>query len=143
MSITYLDTSAFLKLVVAEHHSAALRADAEARDLWSSQLLDIEAHRAGRRLGLNPDAVQNALRSVTLITPALATFAGARTVGPDALRTLDALHLAAALELGSDLAAVLSYDRRLAGGCEAAGIEVHAPGLPPRWWTEAADEPSA
>lgn len=136
MSVTYLDTSAFLKLLLDEAHSAALRADAETRDLWSSQLLGTEAHRAGRRLGVDPEAVAQALRSVTLITPAVATFAAAPRVGPDELRTVDALHLAAALELGADLDGVLTYDRRLAAGCAAHGVEVQAPGLPPRWWVD-------
>lgn len=139
MSVAYLDTSAFLKLVVEEEHSAALRAEVATRDPWSSLLLDTEAHRAARRLGLDAAAVEEALRSVTLVTPALTTYASARGVGPDSLRTLDALHLAAALELGADLQAVLTYDRRLAQGCAAHGVEVQAPGLPAGWWSDPAN----
>lgn len=43
------------------------------------------------------------------------------------LRTLDALHLAAALDLGDDLAGIVSYDTRLAEAARGIGIEVIAP----------------
>ena len=44
------------------------------------------------------------------------------------LRSLDAIHLAAALTLGPDLAGIVAYDDRLAGHAEALGITVKAPG---------------
>jgi uncharacterized protein len=50
------------------------------------------------------------------------------------LRTLDALHLASALELGVDLEAVATYDRRLAEACDQLGIDIFAPGAPVQWW---------
>ncbi len=139
----YLDTSAFLKLVVAEEESEELRVELEATDLWSSTLLDVEAHRAARRLGLDRDAIVEALEAITLIVPSETTFAAARRVGPETLRTLDALHLAAALELGVDLEGVITYDRRLATGCEAVEVAVHAPGLPSGWWRDGTANRSA
>jgi uncharacterized protein len=45
------------------------------------------------------------------ITESLLDSAG--TVGPPKLRTLDAIHLATAAELGSNLTAVIAYDARL------------------------------
>lgn len=130
----YLDTSAFLKLIVDEEHSPDLRRALSGLTPWSSLLLDVEAHRAGRRLGLDARDVAEALHAVSLIWPSESTFATARTIAPDTLRTLDALHLAAALELGADLEAVVAYDRRLAQGCDEAGIDVVAPGRPAQWW---------
>ncbi|HEX4980769.1 MAG TPA: PIN domain-containing protein [Ilumatobacteraceae bacterium] len=130
----YLDTSAFLKLLVDEEHSSDLRTSLDAENIWSSSLLDMEAHRAGRRLGLPADMVSEHLDAITIFTPGDRTFAAARNVGPDTLRTIDALHLAAALELGADLDAVVTYDRRLAAGCTAAGCNVKAPGLSDGWW---------
>lgn len=131
----YLDTSAFLKLLVNEDHSAELRSDLDGcDDLWSSTLLDVEAHRAATRLDLDLPALVEALEAVTLVVPAETTFASARLLGPETLPTLDAIHLAAALELGADLELVITYDRRLATGCEEAGVAVHAPGLAPGWW---------
>ena len=130
----YLDTSAFLKLLVDEDHSDDLRAALDEESLWSSSLLELEAHRAARRLEVPADLVADTLDVVTLFMIGERTFAVARDIGPDTLRTLDALHLAAALELGSDLDAVVTYDRRLAAGCIAEGCRVLAPGRPDGWW---------
>ncbi len=104
--------------------------------MWSSGLLDVEAHRAARRLGVETETIVAFLDAVTLVAPAATTLAAARHVGPDTLRSLDAVHLAAALELGDDLDAVVTYDRRLAAGCETEGCAVLAPGLPAHWWAE-------
>ena len=134
MAIWYLDTSAFLKLLVAEEHSAALRRHVRSLELWSSTLLGVEAHRAAPRLDLETDSVTRALSMITIVVPAETTYSTARTVGVPELRTLDALHLASALEFGVDLAGVLTYDRRLAAGCEYERIAVEAPGLHPSWW---------
>ena len=48
-------------------------------------------------------------------------------IDPAVLRSLDALHLAAALSLGDDLTAVITYDQGLAQGCRAYGLAVVAP----------------
>ena len=133
----YLDTSAFLKLVVAEEHSAALRHVLESEEIWSSTLLDVEAHRAGQRLGIDAAAIGEYLEIVTLYTLDEGTFARAREVGVSTMRTLDALHLAAALELEPELDGVVTYDRRLAEGCVAENCRVVAPGHPDGWWTAA------
>jgi hypothetical protein len=54
-----------------------------------------------------------------------------QTCGPS-----DALHLAAAAELGDDIDGTITYDKRLAAACESAGIEVVAPGLGARRWDD-------
>lgn len=46
---------------------------------------------------------------------------------PTGLRSLDAIHLAAALDLGDDLAALVTYDECLAQAATAAGITVLTP----------------
>ncbi len=46
---------------------------------------------------------------------------------PDLLRSLDALHLAAALEMGDELEGLVSYDQRMSQGAGTLGIEVVAP----------------
>jgi len=43
------------------------------------------------------------------------------------LRSLDAIHLAAALELGDELEAVVTYDSRMSSAAEAQGLDVAAP----------------
>ena len=125
MPITYIDTSAFLKLLVQEPNSDDVRAAVAAVELWSSTLLGVEAHRASLRLGIKAEEVDNALAAVTLVVPSETTFMTARSVGTAELRTLDALHLAAALELGDDLGSLLTF---------VAHLAVMSPGLDPRWW---------
>ncbi|MGH8920250.1 MAG: type II toxin-antitoxin system VapC family toxin [Acidimicrobiales bacterium] len=126
--VWYLDTSAFLKLVAAEEESGAMRAWlAGHRPCWSSQLLRTEALRAAMRLGIDRETVAQALDSIALILPAGPTFLAAAGLGPPTLRTLDALHLATALELGDDLEGLVTYDARMAEGASAASIPVVSP----------------
>ena len=130
----YLDTSAFLKLLLDEVHSEPLRAAVAHKTAWSSSLLGLEAHRSARRLGVAAGVIDTFLSAITLITISETTMLNARTVGGDDLRTLDAMHLAAALELGTDLEAVLTYDVRLARACRSAEVSVLTPGMPDHWY---------
>lgn len=131
----YLDTSAFLKLLVQEEHSDTLRRSILNESLWASTLLAVEAHRAASRLAVPAARVDELLDSVTLVIPAEATFLAARSIGEAQLRTLDALHLASAAELGEDLDALVTYDRRLAARADALGIQAASPGQAAEWWT--------
>jgi predicted nucleic acid-binding protein len=128
--VFYVDTSAFLKLVVSEPESKAMREwVASSGPCWSSQLLRSEAMRAARRLGVDTAMVNQALDVVSLVTPAPSTFLLAGGLEPPLLRTLDALHLAAALELGDDLGGLVTYDTRMIEAAQAAGIAVITPTL--------------
>lgn len=126
----YIDTSALVKLVVAEAETPALQSwvRAERPTLLASDLARTELMRAVRRTA--PDRVVQAravLDSIHLVTVATSTFESAGRVDPPDLRTLDALHVAAALELGDDLDAMVVYDDRLARAARANGITVIAP----------------
>jgi len=126
----YVDTSALVKLVVAERETAALSAWARAAEapLVSSDLARAELVRAVRRAA--PDAVIQAravLDSLTLLSLSTATVESAGQLDPTLLRMLDALHLASALSLGDDLDAVITYDDRLAAAASAYGVTVNAP----------------
>ncbi len=124
----YLDTSAFLKLLVEEDDSAAMREWAVIHDaLWSSQLLRTEALRAASRLDISDGAVEIALESVSLILPSVATFYTAGHLAPHSLRSLDALHLATALEMGNDLEGIVTYDERLTTASRDASLVVVSP----------------
>ncbi len=112
----------------------ALRRYVRKHERWSSTLLAVEAHRAGSRLGIDTLASEDALRAVTTVFPSETTHHSARTIGVRELRTLDAVHLASALEFADDLAAVITYDRRLAAGCEYENVDVVSPGLGAFWW---------
>ena len=124
----YLDTSAFLRLLVEEDGSAAMREWAVVHEsLWSSQLLRTEALRATSRLDISDDAVEIALESVSLIMPSVATFYTAGHLAPHSLRSLDALHLATALEMGNDLEGIVTYDDRLIAASRDASLVVVSP----------------
>jgi predicted nucleic acid-binding protein len=49
------------------------------------------------------------------------------TLTPPDLRSLDAIHLAAALSLEDDLGELVSYDTRLTAAAQAHGISVSSP----------------
>ena len=127
----FLDTSALAKLVVAEPESDALRTWllADDRGPVACDLARTELLRAVRRVA--PDRAVRArevLDRVTLLTVTSATFDAAGRLDPPALRTLDAVHLAAALVLGDDLDGLVSYDQRLADAARLHGVAVLAPG---------------
>lgn len=126
----YLDTSALTKLVVAEPETPALHAwvTAPGRVPVSSDLVRTELLRAVRRV----DAAlavpaRSVLDAVVLLRATPAVFESAARLDPPTLRTLDAVHLAAALTLGDDLEAAVTYDDRLAEACHAYGVAVLAP----------------
>jgi uncharacterized protein len=58
---------------------------------------------------------------------ATSTFEAAGRLEPAALRTLDAVHIAAALDLGDDLVGMVTYDDRLAEAARSNGVPVVSP----------------
>ena len=125
----YLDTSAFLKLIVAEPEGRALRrALGPASDLVSSALLVVESRRAAKRYGdTAATRTRSALGGVTLIPVDAITLELASELEPPALRSLDAIHLATALSLGGELDRFHCYDARLAEAAVALGLRVSDP----------------
>lgn len=127
----YVDNSALTKLVVAEAETAALRTwlAEENRNLVSCDLTRTELLRAVRRAA--PDRVVRArevLDSVTLLDVTTDIFEDAGRLDPTVLRSLDAVHLAAALDLGDELDGIVTYDSRLSEAARANGIAVVSPG---------------
>lgn len=128
-AIAYLDTSAYLKIVLAEAESPALR-DALASEplLASSELLAAEGVRAcGRYGGRYADAARKGLAGLALIPLSRDLLDEAAELEPAPLRTLDAIHLASAARLGSRLTAFYGYDRRLCAAARDRGWTVRAP----------------
>jgi predicted nucleic acid-binding protein len=126
---TYLDSSAIVKLVVLEPESAALRRYLRRRrPLVSSALARAEAMRALMPLG--EQAVrrgQEVLARLELIRISDRILAAAGELLPAELRTLDAIHVATAKQLGSDLARVVTYDERMRAAAQTAGCSIAAP----------------
>lgn len=129
MSRWYVDTSAALKLIVEEPESASLARliDREHPHLVGSVLLETELRRAvAREPALTQSMVTGLLADFDLYELPPSLFREAGLVGGVGLRTLDALHVAAAIRL--DVDAVVTYDRRLARAAEDLGLVVLAPG---------------
>ena len=127
--VTYLDSSAIVKLVVREPESRALRQYLRRRrPIVSSALARAEVTRAVLPLGLT--AVANAqlvLGSIELVRVSDRVLTVAGTLQPADLRTLDAVHLATAAILGDPLARFVCYDDRLSQAARSLGWTAEAP----------------
>jgi uncharacterized protein len=129
--LIYLDTSAFLKTVLAEPQSGALGAYLAAFPsprFVSSALLAVEARRsvlrtepAGLpRLDLELlDVIQVDLTGVVLET--------ASRLPDPALRTLDAIHVATALLIRDNVEVLVSYDQHMLAAAGAHGLATATP----------------
>lgn len=128
MSLWYLDTSAALKLLVEEDESEALaRAiDGASPDLVGCWLLDTELRRAVQRdTALTQEGVSDFLDGVDLYEVPASLFREAGLLPGANLRSLDALHLAAAVRIGVEH--LVTYDARMSESARALGVSVIAP----------------
>lgn len=132
MTIVYADTSALLKRVLIEPQSDALRTVLRERHdagdvLASSSLAWLEVYRSLRRLQTMDLELlaSSALSGIVEIPLTEAALTQARRVGPETLRSLDAIHLTAAVAVGAT--SMLTYDDRLGGAANLLGFEVLAP----------------
>jgi len=128
MSNVYLDASALTKLIIEEPETAVLQDVIRGHGLLSSRVAVVEVTKAVTRY--DPDAEPFAFFArVTFLEldADLATAAGA-TGGPG-LRALDAIHVATALILQSEIERFITYDARQSEAARAAGLHVIAPGL--------------
>jgi predicted nucleic acid-binding protein len=128
-SLTYLDSSALVKLVVREPETASLRSFLQAHPFRvSSRIAEVEVLRAVARA--RPAAVpvaRGVLRRVGLLELDASILRAASLLEPADLRSLDAIHVASALSLADDLDVLVAYDARLASSAAGAGIAVIAP----------------
>ena len=126
---TYVDSSALVKLAVRETESAALRRHlGRHRPLVSSALARTEVIRA--LLPLGPEAVRrgrDVLARVDLLRINDRVLDAAGQLEPANVRSLDAIHLASAEQLGSDLRGFVTYDERLAAAAADRGLRVVRP----------------
>jgi len=127
--VTYVDSSALVKLVVREPESPALRQYLRRREpLVASALAQAEVTRAVLPLGEAAlRQVRRVLARIELVRVNNRVLTIAGTLEPQALRTLDAIHLATASLFRDSLARLVCYDERMASAAEALGWSVDAP----------------
>jgi uncharacterized protein len=130
--VLYLDSSALVRLVVAEAETKALTAYLRrhrSEPVVTSALARVEVVRAARlvdtALVANAQALMRRTDQVP-VSPDLLTEAA--HLGPERLRTLDAIHVASALRIQrAGLTALVTYDQRMRDAAAAVGLPTTAP----------------
>ena len=90
--------------------------------------MEVEVVRAVRRVA--PDLTSHAeqvVAQVSVVDAGEPIRARASLLEPATVRSLDALHLATAIEIGDALDAVITYDARMAEAARSLGLVVNAP----------------
>jgi predicted nucleic acid-binding protein len=136
VAVVYADASALVKLVREEQESNALRAYLDGADLVSSELALTEIPRAVRRavardpalpLDLLLERTGELIEALALRPLDRPLLAGAGALAEPALRALDAIHVASAVDL-DPIEAFVTYDERQAAAARLAGLRTMAPG---------------
>jgi predicted nucleic acid-binding protein len=136
MPIFYLDASALVKAVLEEKESMALRDYLRRGDLVSCELVLTEVPRALQRAASENEALslRSLLRQTGELIDAMALqsldsglLVGAGALDEPSLRSLDAIHLVAAVTL-YPIDAFVTYDKRQAAAARLAGLRTLAPG---------------
>ena len=126
-----MDTSALVKLIVAEKESDSLQAYLRGHaddSLFSAALAHTELIRAVAPNGVQ--AIGDARRLLSSLDTVVLTrrlLEDAATLQPLRLRSLDAIHLVAAQRAGDGLRAVVTYDARMNSAAAELGIMTTSP----------------
>ena len=124
----YLDSSAIVKLVMVEQESVALEEYVSGTAMVSSSLAATEVRRTVRRWA--PDQLvvaETILGLIPLIAVGAEVLRIAESLEPTSLRTLDAILLASALLVRSQLDGFVAYDARLLEAARSAGLVTASP----------------
>lgn len=127
----YLDSSALVTIVVEREHANELRKFMDqhaAAKTVTSTIGFIETVRTCDRSGSYPHLMARLLREHTEIK-VTADIRDAAANVPGALRSLDTVHVASALQLGPELISLVTYDHRMADAAREVGLPVAMPGL--------------
>ena len=135
--MTYADASALAKLLIAEAETGVLGAylTSVPDRTTSSELTIAELTRTVTRAGVDAASAGLLLRQLDLLAiDEAGLWRAGRLPSPPGsfLRTADAIHLIAAMELGE--IDFLTYDRRQAQAAEVRGFTVIAPVRPGDWY---------
>lgn len=118
-------------MILREPESAAVKKLLQRADrIFSTEITEVEVIRVARRQKgtRGVDEARVVLEGVELVSLDRRGRTRAGEIEPPALRSLDAIHLAAALGLEFPDPLFLGYDRRLQAAAAAAGLEIASPG---------------
>jgi uncharacterized protein len=128
--LTYLDSSALVKLAVKEPETRSLVQYLRRRRLWvTSALARTEVIRA--LLFDGSEAIENGravLARCEVLRVSSRVLDAAGLLEPLTMRSLDAIHVATALQLGGDLRSLVTYDSRMGEAARSLGVRVDVPG---------------
>lgn len=136
MPLFYADSSALVKLVRDEPGSDALRSFLVDSDIVSSELVLTELPRAVRRAtAADPRLAEDVLieragetlDAVALLPLDRAVLLAAGALAEPALRALDAIHVASAVDL-APIDGFVTYDERQAAAARLVGLRTLSPG---------------
>jgi predicted nucleic acid-binding protein len=135
VALLYADSSALVKLVRDEPESEALRAFLADAEIVSCELALAEVPRAIRRAAAQDTDVlelliaraAELLEAVALLPLDRELMLAAGALAEPSIRTLDALHVAAAVD-AFPIDAFVTYDERQAAVARSAGLRTVGPG---------------
>jgi uncharacterized protein len=128
--VIYLDASAMVTFIARRKNVEQLEEflAAQKTRTGTSTIGFVETVRTCDRIGDFPNLMGRLLRDHTEIPlNALIRDAAANVPGP--VRALDAVHVASAEMLGSELIALVTYDNRMAEAARGVGLPVVMPGM--------------
>jgi predicted nucleic acid-binding protein len=129
--IIYVESSAAVKLFGLEREADALvsyldeLADDAETTLVSSPILETEVRRAAVRVELAQSRATAILDRFDIVDLDRSVYTSAGVLPGGNLRSLDALHIAAAFKVDAEL--MLTYDKRQIAAAEAAGLRTLSP----------------
>lgn len=125
----YLDASALVTFIVRRPHAEPLTAflASRAARTCTSTIGFVETVRTCDQVGTFPSLMADLLRDHAEIRVTDAIRDAAASV-PGTVRSLDAIHIASAEHLGSELTALVTYDVRMAEAARSNGLPVAMPG---------------
>ncbi|MBK0865861.1 MAG: type II toxin-antitoxin system VapC family toxin [Saccharopolyspora sp.] len=127
----YFDSCAFLKLLLPEEHRPAIAKYVSSNQQpWvSSELLLVEVLRVLNRGVPSESSWRWATKMLAGVVkvPVSEIATRAYQVTPASIRSLDAIHLATALHVGTPLSAFITYDKRLEEAAVAHQLPVVVP----------------
>lgn len=128
MNSWYLDTSAFLKLVIEEPESSALRKAVGDNDV-TSILTRLEVARTLKPYSAKAKRDAGTKLNLISIIPADAEIMAQAELVIEAsdLKIADAIHVASAMRMGNLIQGIITYDKQMASTATRLGLKVIAP----------------